>query len=133
MSARVHQLPRTRVLFSAPIDIELNRPKPPGRGDDWTHPQIQEYLLSAREAGFAEGTVVVHKRFSFHERKMPKNWGVIVDVKRYRTASEAYVPFTVKCVGDSAAWHVWHDELLYVHRAVEWAGYDAIFKPQLET
>ena len=134
MSAKVLAPSRTKVLFSAPIEVELIRPKPLERGHDWTHLQIQAHVDLIKTAGFGEGAIVVHRKNSMHERRTPRNWGVVMNLQRYRGSHIApYTPLTVKCFLDNSLWYGWHEDLLLVNRAYEWQELEAIFRPQLET
>lgn len=133
MSAKVLTASRAKVLFSAPIDFVLERPKPPERGHDWNHMQISAHCDIIKAAGFGEGAIVAHRKLSMHERKTTRNWGVVMNLQRYRGSHALpYTPLTVKCFIDDSLWYGWHEDLLLVHHALEWNELDAVFRPQLE-
>lgn len=133
MSAKVLAPIRGKVLHPAPIEFDLLRPKPPARGEGWTHVQIQAHVEKVLNAGFGDGAIVVHRKLNTHERKMPRNWGVVMNLHRYKAGTAtAYTPLTVKCFVDDSLWFGWHEELLLIHHHYEWKELDDVFKDQLE-
>ncbi len=128
MSANVTITPsRSLVVFNSPIDIELAAPIPPPRGELWDHKQIGDYVANVRLLGFDEGGIVVRRSLAIHDQKRPNQWGVITNLQTYRGNTTIYTPLTVKWFTDSPLSFMWHDELVMIHRAMEWNARQAFF------
>lgn len=126
-----NQHPRTKVVFNAPIEIELVAPVPVSRGSTMTHPDIQAYIYAAMERGFDENAIVVRRSETSYMRRDVVNWGIIKRAWRYKTGND-YTPFDVLWFNNSKATGHWAEELYIVHAHQSMKMLDDIFKAQEE-
>lgn len=123
--------PRTKVVFNAPIEIELIAPKLKERGSDWGHAEIQTYIYEAIGRGYDENAIVVRRNETSYMRRDVTNWGIIKRVWRYRShTGGTYLPYEVLWFKTGETTGLWDDALWLVHKHQSTAELDAIFKAQ---
>jgi hypothetical protein len=108
----------TKVFFEKIITFELVPENIGPDRENLTSGEIHAIAADCRKSGFNERAVVVKRMEYNHQMENPKNWGVVIDLRTWKSVNTSiFCPLKVQWLNGSTS-DEWPDDLILIFPAL---------------